>query len=416
MGNSVPVPLPTARSGIFDPPSELGRLREEGPIHRLLYPDGHVGWLVTSYALARTVLADRRLSKDASQQRAVECPVGDLGHGLSAEHDRILSTLEAGNFIDMDPPDHTRFRRLLAGRFTMRETKRRLQSHIEQTVEELLDAMQEMGAPTDLVDNFAAKVSLRSLCEMLGIPQSEHETIGRMAATFNLLRSDESSSSHDVRQRSARVDDLHDLIRQLIRLKLKAPGDDLLSHLAAADELTEDERVGVGMTLALVGVHTNSTMLAHGGLLLLQDRRRWVALSTDDISMDGVVEELLRYLTIPQVDAHTRTALEDVNIGGVLIKAGERVHVSLPAANRDPDRWDAADVFDTSRDSRGHLTFGHGVHQCIGQHLSRLELRIGFGGLVRRFPTLRLAVPVEDVEMASGSAVLYGPHHLPVAW
>jgi cytochrome P450 len=217
-------------------------------------------------------------------------------------------------------------------------------------------------------------------------------------------------------ERAAATSAFSDFAHTVIEAKRTSPADDLLSELVLKGELTDTELVGAAMMLFSAGHETTANTLALSTFFLLCDRSRWDALRADPSSIAGAVEELLRYITIVQTGAATRTALEDVDLNGTTIRAGESVCVSLAAANRDPARFTDPDRFDPSRDANDHLAFGHGRHMCLGQHIARLELQIGLAGLMRRFPTLSLAVPAQDVQLYHGDHQLYGVHELPVAW
>lgn len=390
--------LPTVRNDPFDPPPELGQLREDQPLQRLTYPDGHVGWLVTSYALSRAVLADRRFSARLELKRF---PVQwQEIEGLSSGAPR------PGFFIDMDPPEHTRYRRLLTGQFTVRRMNQ-LRPRIEQIVKDHLDAMAETGPPLDLVEAFALPIPSLVICELLGIPYDDRKEFQHNTAILNRLESSENESAEALQR-------IMDFLVELVRRKRAEPTDDLLSGLAGTGELSDDEIAGVGMLLLNAGHETTANMFGLGTFALLRHPEQVEHLRGGESSVDYTVEELLRYLTILQFGL-PRTALEDLQLDGQLIEAGESVTVSLPTANRDPARFGDADELELSRDASGHLAFGHGIHQCLGQQLARIEMRIGYAALFHRFPALRLAVPAEDVQLRD-DMVVYGVHRLLVTW
>jgi cytochrome P450 len=383
--------LPTSRSGPFDPPADLAK----EPLRRLAYPDGHVGWLVTDYALARAVLADSRFSARAELRRT---PVHRPGIGAI-----IGKPAPPGMFIIMDPPDHTRYRRLLTAQFTVRRMKQ-LEPRITRIVDEHLDAMAEAGAPADLVSAFALPIPSLVICELLGVPYADRAEFQEASAVVASLTASEEKAAEALRSIGAFLGDL-------IRRKRAEPADDLLSGLITGGELTDEELANIAILLLVAGHETTANMLALGTFALLQHPDQVAAIQS---SVDNVVEELLRYLTIAQFGA-VRAALEDVEVGGEVIRAGESVTISLSAANRDPARFDDPDTLDVTQPATGHLAFGHGVHQCLGQQLARIEMRIGYAALFRRFPTLRLAVAPEEVPMRDDMSV-YGVHRLPVAW
>lgn len=392
-----PVVLPTARSNPFDPPAELAHWRGQGPLRRLAYPDGHLGWLVIGDRLARAVLTDPRFSARADLIRSpVRRPGAEPFLGQPAL---------PGWFVDMDPPEHTRFRRLLAGQFTVRRMND-LRPRVERIVDDHLDAMERAGPPVDLVQAFALPVPSLTICELLGVAYADRGEFQRHSTTLFSL----DSSAEDG---AAAMRALTDYLRHLVRHKRNHPADDLMSRLAEADGLTDDEAAGVGVLLLTAGHETVASMLGLGAFLLLRHPDQAAALRSGRAGVDQAVEELLRYLSIFHLGV-PRTAVDDVELHACRIRAGECVTIMLPAANRDPDRFDDPDRLDLARPSKGHLALGYGVHQCLGQHLARVELKVGYAALLRRFPTLRLAVPAETV--AVGGAGFYGVHRLPVAW
>jgi cytochrome P450 len=397
-------PLPMARDRLFDPPGELGRLREREPLSRLRYRDGEVGWLVTSHALARAVLTDARFSLRSMRPFPVEDPVRHAAVQEVLDRERV----NVGNLLAMDPPEHTRLRRVLAGQFSIDRVSA-LRGVVESNVRERLAAMEASGPPADLVRAFASPVALASHCALLGVPRSDGERLERVAT----VTSDPSSSADET---IAAIAEFRAYLEEVVARKRADPADDLMSYIVARGDLTGDEILSVLFLLFTAGVDTAATMLATGPFALLCHGDQLRSLVADPDSIDVAVEELMRYLTIFQVGALTRTALEDVELDGVTIHAGESVTVSLAAANRDPAKFADPDVLDVKRAVRGHLGFGHGVHVCLGQHLARLEMQVGFGELIWRFPTLRLAVPLDEVPLSGEEHLIFGVQELPVTW
>lgn len=302
----------------------------------------------------------------------------------------------------MDPPDHTRYRRLLAGQFTAHRM-RRLEPRIAEITAGRLDAMADAGPPVDLVSAFALPIPSLVICELLGVPYADHAFFqSRTNVIVDFDRSAEQATDA-VRNLAAY---LHDLIRH----KRATPTDDLLGSLLTSTDLTDVELTNIAMLLLVAGHETTANMLALGTFALLHHPSQ-----IDALGSDTAVEELLRYLSILHIGAPSRAALEDVELAGQLIRAGETVVLGLPAINRDPTRFPDPHDLRLDRDARQHLAFGYGVHLCLGAQLARLEMRIGFRALFERFPTLRLAVPAEEVPLRD-SAVVYGVQRLPVAW
>lgn len=396
--DTVPISLPTARSNYFDPPLELARLREEQSLRRLEYVDGHQGWLVTSYALARAVLCDARFS---SRPELLRPPVGTLRASST-----VRRAADPGDFVRIDPPEHTRFRRMLAGEFTVRKMNE-LRPQIESIVEGRLDAMEQAPRPVDLVQMFAVPVPMLTICELLGVPYSSRKRFERETQVMVSV----ASTSDEV---AASVQAVTDFLYELVRDKRARPSEDLLGRLVVMGQLSDTELVGIARALLLGGHETTANMLAFGTFALLLHPAQLKALKADYSLIDNTVEELLRYLTIVQF-GRTRAALEDIELEGRVIKEGECVTVSLPAANRDPHKFAEPDEFNIIQASGGHLSFGHGIHQCIGQHLARLEMRIGLSALFKWFPQLRMAVAPEDIPLRR-QMITYGVHELPVTW
>jgi cytochrome P450 len=396
MTSLAPGPLPLARPNPFDPPEELAELRRTRPVSRMTYPDGHVGWLVTSRALARNVLADRRFSARAELRHR---PVAD-----HLEGDKPTPS-PPGMFLGMDPPDHTRYRSLLTAQFTVRRI-RQLTARVRQITAEYLDAMEQHGPPVDLVDALARPVPAQVICELLGVPFADRAQFDADSKTM----SDPRSTREQI---YAALTDLTTYISKLVTAKRAQPTDDLLSGLVSGGELTDEELTNIGFLLLGAGLDTSSNMIALGTFALLQHPDQLAILRNDPSIVEQAVEELLRYLSI--IVATVRTALEDVELGGQLIRAGDAVTISIQAANRDPEHFENPETLDLRRSATGHVAFGHGVHQCLGQQLARVEMQVAYPMLLKRFPTLRLAVKPEDVPTKE-DALFYGVRELPVGW
>ncbi|WP_438489328.1 cytochrome P450 [Streptomyces sp. S186] len=378
----------------FDPPAELAALREEQPLRRMRYPDGHVGWLATGYAVSRAVAGDSRFS---SRYELMHAP-------FPGAEDITLPPAPVGDLTGIDPPHHTRYRRLLMGKFTVRRM-RELTSRVEQITVEHLDAMERQGPPVDLVKAYAHPLPALMICELLGVPYAERELFQQHAMEAG-------STQGTLEDQYAAMAALQEYVGKLVRAKRARPTDDLLSDLTGTD-LTDEELAGLGSFLLGAGLDTTSNMLGLGTFALLTHPDQAAALRADPALADQAVEELMRYLTI----AHTgvRTALEDVELDGQLIKAGETVTLAIQAANRDPARFPDPDTLDLRRKATGHLAFGHGIHQCLGQQLARVEMRVAFPALFTRFPTLRLAIPPEEVPLRA-DLTMHGVQRLPVTW
>ncbi|MGW4111474.1 cytochrome P450 [Actinosynnema sp. NPDC004786] len=400
------VPLPPEHTrrdaGPFDPPRALSELVAQGPVHRMTMLDGDPVWVVTNHALARTLLGDPRLSSDRFRSRRVLEKLPPEVRARLAD-----GRARAGSFITMDPPDHTRYRRLLTGQFTVRRM-RRLEPRIERIVADHLDAMVAAGPGADLVRAFALPVPSLVICELLGVEYRDRAEFQERTGT--LLKLDV-----PVAETIRVADELRAFMRRLVEAKRAEPTDDILSGLIEADPtLTDDELIGIANLLLVAGHETTANMLALGTFALLEHPGQLAALRADPSLVAGAVEELLRYLSIVHLGV-VRTTLEEVEIAGEVVPPDSTVLVSVPAANRDPHQYPRPDELDVTRPRGPHLAFGHGVHQCLGQQLARVEMAAGFTGLLTRLPGLRLAVPAEEVPLREDMLV-YGVHALPITW
>ncbi|MCX5612948.1 cytochrome P450 [Streptomyces sp. NBC_00047] len=387
-----PVAFPTERTCPFSPPPKLTELRDEHPVSRLAYPDGTDGWLVTGYAAARAVLNDPRFSSRGEHRRMA---VGEGAPGPT----------RPGVFIFMDPPEHSRFRKLFTGEFTVRRT-RNLEPKVERITADRIAAMRDIGPPVDLVREFALPIPSLVICELLGVPYEDHAFFQRHSETML----DYDRSMDEVVEAFQLM---AEFLTRLVRLKRERPQDDLLSRVAASD-LTDEEAAGSAMLVLTAGHETTAKMLGLGTYLLLSRPEQLALLRKDPSLIDGAVEEMLRYLSIVQFGI-IRGATQDVELEGRRIRAGEVVTVALSAANRDGDAFQDPDALDLTRSAGRHLGFGYGVHQCVGQQLARVEMRVAFGQLIREFPGLHLAAAPDEIETTHLSS-MYGVRRLPVGW
>jgi cytochrome P450 len=378
--------VPTARDNPFDPPAALA---DAPPISRLDYPDGSRGWVVTDHAAARFVMSDPRFSSRTDLTKSPIRPV--------------QPPVFPGAILFMDPPDHTRYRKLLAGQFTLRRM-RALEPRIAEIAADRLDAVEQAGPPADLTRLFALPLASLVICELLGIPYSSHDRFER--ASYAMLDPARSQAERD-----AAGGEMFALLGETVVAKRKSPGDDLLSGLLS---LTNEEVIGMGVQLLFAGHESTANMLSLGTFALLRHPEQLALLRSEPDLIDSAVEELLRHLSIVQHEVN-RAALEDVEVAGQLVTKGESVLVYLPMVNRDAERFPDPFTLDITRKTSGHMSFGHGVHQCLGQQLSRVELRIGFSAMLARFPNLRLAVAPEEVPLRTDRGI-YGVTALPVAW
>jgi cytochrome P450 len=389
---ALPMQRPDGRP--FDPPAELARVREEQPLRRMRFPDGHIGWLATGHAEVRAVLADHRFS---SRYELLHLP-----YEIPGATD--IPPAAPGDLSGVDAPQHTRYRRLLAGKFTVRRM-RQLTDRIGQITAEMLEAMDRHGPPMDLVMAYAQPIPALVICEMLGVPYADREQFHEHALTMTGL-----NATADERMKAWVA--VTDYVGALVRDKRESPTDDLLTDLTDSD-LTDDELAGLGSFLLGAGLDTTANMIGLGVFALLEHPDQLAAWRGNPALTNGAVEELMRYLTITPTGV--RACVEDVELDGHVIKAGESVALSMQAANRDPRRFPNPDALDISRKASGHLGFSFGVHQCLGQHLARSEMQVAFPALLTRFPTMRLAEPAEHVMLRSDCDI-YGVYRLLVDW
>ena len=391
------LPLQMRRNG-FDPAEELTRARDGEGVVRAMTPFGMPAYLVCRYEDVRQVLSDPVRFSNARPPFPGEA---ELEEGESAR-------MQAGNLIAFDPPEHTRLRRLLTPEFTIRRM-RRLEPRITEIVEAALDDLERAGRPADLVSNFALPVPSLVICELLGVPYADRaEFQDRSARLLDV--------SLPVEERMAARREDRAYMAGLVARAQAEPGEDMLGMLVRehGDDLSADELTGIASLLLLAGHETTSNMLGLGTLALLRHPDQLALLRDDPERIGPAVEELLRWLSIVH-SMPPRTTTTDVEIAGHTIPEGSLVLPSLPAANRDHAFTGNPDALDITRAAAGHIAFGHGVHHCLGAPLARMEMRIAFPALLRRFPGLAPADPDEQGQFRVFS-VVYGLKELRVTW
>lgn len=401
---SGPISLSMARERVFDPPIELeNALRSGESLHRLRFKGGEIGWLVTGYDAARSVLNDKRFSlREIPPLLTVE----------PSKHEGVIRMMRSegllrGDMLTMDPPEHTRLRQAINPRFALRSVEQ-FEPVVQDVVARCLDDLEATAPPADLVKTFAAPISFRSHCALLGVPEDDVpmlEMIGETNRNPALTADEVMAATLEFR---TYLDDV-------VARKRREPGDDLITDILSGGVLDDEEIVGLLVLLFIAGVETTESMISTGVLALLTHEDQLDLLRDDPTLTRSAVEELMRYLTVFNVGALTRTATEDVEVDGVVIEAGEWVSVSLLGANRDGARFSDPDRLDIERGGKGQIGFGHGVHVCSGQHLARLEMRVGITRLLERFPRLSLARD-EDVVLSGEDEVTFGVKRLPVSW
>ena len=383
------IDFPRRKQGQLTPPDEYADLRTTPGLVRSSLPNGSTVWLVTRHQDVRQVLTSPEISSNPTHEG-----FPNLGDVQTVP----LPEQIPGWFVGFDPPEHGRFRKTLIPEFTVRKI-RDLRPKIQQVVDGRVDAMLAAGGPADLVNSFALPVPSLVICAMLGVPYSDHEYFEsrtRTLVTFTSTKEERETAGGEL---------LTYLIR-LVSIKQRFRGDDLISKLLADERLEPQEIAGVGLLLLIAGHETTANNIAIGTIMLL--------LNPQWIGDPRAVEEVLRYASVADL-VSLRVAVQDVEIGGQLIKAGEGIVPLVAAANHDVEAFDRAGEFDPSRTARHHVAFGYGVHQCLGQNLVRAEIDIAFQTLFSRIPTLRLAQPVEELPFKH-TGILFGVHALPVTW
>ncbi|MEV7087999.1 cytochrome P450 [Streptomyces sp. NPDC093085] len=349
------------------------------PVQQVLAGSGGRGsYLVTGYEEAREALADPRLSKDTAAFFA------------GKESRRGLHPAVAHSMLATDPPDHTRLRRLVTGSFTARAVEE-LRPFIARATDTLLDQWAAEG-PVDLVAELAVPLPVIVICELLGVPEADRAEVRRWSGDLFAAGAPDTidAASHS----------LADYMARLIADKRARPGNALLDRLISArdgdDRLSEEELVSLGVLLLVAGHETTTNFLGTAVLSLLQRPSEFQRLRRRPTEVASSLDELLRFDS-PVSTATFRFATEPVTLGGVEIPAGEPVLVAIGAANRDPARWPKPDDLDLDRSAAGHLSFGHGIHRCVGAPLAKAEADIVLRKLLSRFPDIRLAVPGEEL-------------------
>jgi cytochrome P450 len=389
------------RRDAFDPTAELREIRETTGVRTIVNAFGMRVYLVTRHDDIKEVLSNHDRFSNGR-------PPGFVVPGAPPASAEEQASTRAGNLLGLDPPEHQRLRRMLTPEFTIRRMKR-LEPRISEIVDAQLDAMEKAGPPVDLVDFFALPIPSLVICELLGVPYEDRDDFQyRSARQLDL--------SIAIPERLELVRLGREYMGSLVERARRQPGDDILGMLVRehGDELTDDELIGVASLLLLAGHETTSNMLGLGTLALLRHPDQLAAVRDDPDAVGPAVEELLRWLSIVH-SAIPRITTTDVEIAGVPIAAGELVFMSLPSGNRDPDFLDSPEVLDIHRGALGHLAFGHGVHHCLGAPLARMEMRIAFPALLRRFPALALAEDFTDVQFRSFHFI-YGLKSLEVGW
>ncbi|MGW0005140.1 cytochrome P450 [Nocardia grenadensis] len=377
----------------------FAELRREEPVCRVELPYGGEGWLVTRYEDVRLVLADPRFSRAATVGRE------DLPRATPAP-------VRPDSLLSMDPPEHSRLRKLVAKAFTSRRVAE-LRPRTREIVDEKLTALERAGAPADLVEGFALPLPVTVICEMLGVPPGDQHRFRDFSDAIL------STTAYTREQIESARDSLETYLAEVVAERRQRPTDDLLGALVAArdneDRLSERELVNLGVGLLIAGHETTANQIANFTYVLLTQREYWELLRAEPQLIPGAVEELLRYVQLGAGAGQPRVATEDVVLSGVTVRAGDSVFVNTQAANRDENVFDDPESLDLTRQRNPHVAFGYGAHHCLGAQLARVELQVALEALLERFPSLRLSPPLDEIPWKSGLLVR-GPKQLLVQW
>ncbi|MFK4212454.1 cytochrome P450 [Streptomyces sp. NPDC030920] len=375
-----------------------GHLRENQPVAEVRMPSGDHAYLATRYDDVRTVFSDPRFSRAATLE--------DGAPRLAAAPQKFKSLL------NMDPPEHTRVRRLVSREFTVRRVAA-LRPRIQEHTDALLDAMAKSEGPVDLIPALAFPLPVTVICELLGVPFEDRDKFSAWSSAFL------ATTSRTKEEMLAAQTGLVTYLSELVASKREHPDEGLLSALVSihdedGDRLSHEELIFLGISLLVAGHETTVNQIANSVVALLTSPERLAELQADPSLIDAAVEELLRAYP-PGDEGLLRITTEEVELGGVVIPKGCAVLPGLASANRDHRQFTDPDELDFHRPSNAHFAFSHGTHYCIGAGLARLELQIAIGTLFQRFPTLKLAVAPEDLPRPSGMLV-HGITSLPVEW
>ncbi len=390
--------FPAPRTCPFHAPRPYTEFREEGGLHKVTIWDGSQHWLATRHEDIRAVLGNPAFSADVRSDRF------PLVYSGQREQ-------QGGLFLRLDDPEHARLRKMLTREFSVKQTQAMRESLLAIT-DELIDSMLTHDEPVDFVREFALPLPSRAICIILGVPYEDHAIFQRHADSGTDLDISEE-------ERTAAHEGAQEYYTELVERKRREPGDDMISRLLAEyqgeDGIPPDVLPQLVAILVGAGHETTANMLALGTLALLVNDTEWARLKQHPDLAPSAAEEMLRYWSIVSTDPR-RVALEDVEIGGQLVRKGEGVVVSLIAGNRDQRVFGSkADQLDIGRNARQHVAFGFGTHQCLGQNLARVEMQVAWPRLIERIPDLRLAVPREEIPFKLNS-IVYGVKALPVTW
>lgn len=397
--DAIPLPLPREQVCPFGPAPEVAELRQHSPVVKVACPTGIDAWLVTRYADVREVLGD---------PERFSLRTGQAGHVLANQPPD--AEIEEGDFNRMDGQEHLRFRRVVAPAVTTVKRTELFRPLVQRTVDRLLDELTTGTGPIDLHERFSNPLTSSVVAELLDVPFEDRDLFGNVATALF----DATTEVDDV---DAAKSPLFDYVHDLVLQRMREPGVDVISVIAAkarkGDPFTELELTKIAAGLLVAGFDTTASIITYGILALLNNTEQFTLLRDDPALASNAAEEILRLLS--NGAGLMRVATVDTEIAGTAIKAGDFVVAAVQAANHDPEQFAEPDQLAVTRPRGAHLGFGYGPHQCPGQHIARLELATVLATLPRRIPSLRLAIPFDEIEFKK-ETVVFGPVKLPVTW
>jgi cytochrome P450 len=391
--------FPFQGTTIYDPAPEYARLRAEQPVVRISMPGGDLAWLVTRYEDVRKVMTDLRFS------RAAAARPGAPSYGK-------VATI-APSIFSMDPPEHTRIRKLIAGAFTARRVER-LRPRVREIVAKRLADLAIKQPPVDFIEHVALPVPVTVICDVLGVPHKDLDQFHRWSDIVITI------AGRPAGELLQAYKEFHAYLAELIERKRRNPDNDLLSALVSAHDeqgkLSTKDLVSLGVALVITGHEATASQISNYVVTLMHYREQWYRLLSNPGLVPSAVEELARIVQFGATGgALVRIAMNDMEVGGVTIRAGEAVIAGLMSANRDVDVFPDPDRIELARAENPHLGFGAGVHHCPGAQLARLELQEVLTALLRTFPTLHLAVDESELRLKQG-LIVNSLQALPVTW
>jgi cytochrome P450 len=394
-----PRPFPFRETPALEIDEAFAELRRDRPTIRIQMAYGEPAWLVSRYEDVKTVLGDPRFSRELAAHR--DEPRSRPRQG---EPDTILS---------FDPPEHSRLRRLVMKAFTIRRIEQ-LRPWVQGLADELVDRMLEHGSPADLVDGFALPLPVTVICELLGVPYEDRDDFRLWSDAFL------STSRFTPEQVEEYAGRLRGYMAGLVAQRRAEPREDMITALVAArdeeDRLSEAELLSLLEAILVAGHETTASQIPNFVYTLLTHPDQLALLRSDLDLVPRAVEELMRFVPLGAGGGIARYAREDVELSGVLVRAGEAVTVSLPSANRDESVFPAAERLDLAREGASHVGFGHGPHHCLGAPLARMELQVALRTLLERLPGLRLDDPTGEGVVWKAGLSTRSPEHMSVAW